>query len=753
MNPHASEMSSRAFAVMAGLVLQLICAAACGTSSDGSGADSSSDTGKATFELTEVVPAEGTALGGEEVELRGTGFTGASAAPARQSGGEERNGQPGETAAGDAVSGDASRRVEEMAPAGPDGATGWRVFFGEEEGEVLSVSAQAVRVRTPRHLAGLVDVSLEKDGAAVALEQAFRFIPLPLSFVDYTLESLDADPVEGTSALLADVDKDGDLDIVQAVQGGPARLFFNTAAKFKQAPAENLPEESLGNAVGMAALDADRDGDLDIYIAIGAMEPDRLYLNDGTGRFEAAADDLLPAAASEATAAVLAADLDGNGTADLVLASDSGTRLLRNDAKPGNGDVVLADVTAEVLPLASVPATGVAGADVEADGDLDLVITGFDTPCRLYLNDGKGVFKLAAPDALPSDSTPQVFGPAMADFNRDGLPDLFLLSAAGNRVLFNDGAGRFMDMTDLVLGPGDGLQPVTATAVDLDLGGYADVVVGNASAPATLLRNDGSGRLYDYTSKLPGNQDGSTCYRACAGDLDGDGDLDLFMSRSADAPSQLLLSRIPGPQEDPDGDNILSAKDNCPGKYNPGQEDHGPASAPILIESATDASEDLYLDGTVLSSSSDWKVRTAVPLDVAPGPHVLGKRVSGVAGQDRGGNGGGTLLAVLDGQGKVIMHTKAVAAWKATDTAPPPEWLAPDFDDSAFTPLAKVAAYGEEPYLPIEGWQDDTADWIWPKVGGAGPFWVRIKFEVPGGADGIGDACDNCPGLYNPAQG
>ena len=605
--------------------------------------------------------------------------------------------------------------------------------------------------------AGDKDVSPSGDSTAdapaeVADEGRESPEPLPLNYIDYTQENLAAEPVEGTFAVLADVDDDGDLDIFQAVLGGVPRLFLNQGdSRFQPAPADSLPEGNIGHVVSIVSADFDRDGSVDFYLADGAQGADRLFLNDGNGKFSAPGPETLPESGNGPSNGAFAADLDKDGDPDLAVSGANGVRVLRNDSKKG-AETQFNDVTADMLPLASMPGTGIAGGDVDDDGDMDLLLAGFDAPSRLYLNDGNGVFKLAAPDALPQEETTQVFGPQFADFTGDGSLDLVLLSAAGNRVLFNDGTGRFFDQTDLVLGPGDGEMPLNATAVDLDLDGYADLLVGNLGAPLLLFRNDGTGRLYDYTSKIPGNPGSSSCYKACAGDLDKDGDTDLFLSRSAEAPSQLLLAKVPSPQEDPDSDNVLSSKDNCPDKYNPDQQDNGPATTKVVIESATDTSEDLFLDGQLVATANDWHIRTVVELDVAPGPHVLGKKVTGFPGADGIQPGGATLLAVLDGQGKVVMHTKAVPAWKATDVEPPVEWLTPEFDDSAFSPVTQVSTYGTEPYLPIEGWVDGSADWIWPKMGGAGPFWIRIRFEVPGGSDGIGDACDNCPGFYNPAQ-
>lgn len=239
-------------------------------------------------------------------------------------------------------------------------------------------------------------------------------------------------------------------------------------------------------------------------------------------------------------------------------------QLLINDGKGK-----LADETAGRLPT-TFQALGAALGDVDGDRTVDLFLSG-DGESRLYLNDGKGMFRDAAPDAIPKLVDPKGRIPTLGDLDGDGALDVFLASAKASITLLNDGTGRFIDETPFVLGANPGASSV-ATLVDLDRDGRLDAAVANASGSFQILRNDGTGRLFDYSSSMvPSSPQPSDTVSAAAADVDGDGDPDLFVSRNNFARPWLLINWNPKPIVDGDGDGMPDEYDVCPKKADPAQ--------------------------------------------------------------------------------------------------------------------------------------------------------------------------------------
>jgi hypothetical protein len=231
----------------------------------------------------------------------------------------------------------------------------------------------------------------------------------------------------------------------------------------------------------------------------------------------------------------------------------SGGALFRND-----GDGSFTDVTSR----AGVPGRGwgmaATWADHDADGDLDLHVTGFGCS-TLYRNDG-GVFRDVTSEA-GLDDPGFAAGAAWGDADGDGDLDLYVAHyvafrwAEGdaartslqygeevpftlnpsaydpepNKLFVNQGGGRFREAAASMKvddPKGRGLQPVWS---DLDLDGDLDLYVANDVSANALFRNDGGGRFADASSSS-----WSADYRGAmglaVGDYDGDGDPDLFIA-------------------------------------------------------------------------------------------------------------------------------------------------------------------------------------------------------------------------------
>lgn len=340
------------------------------------------------------------------------------------------------------------------------------------------------------------------------------------------------DAAETTAnASIGDLDGDGDPDIVLAKgRHWPLPdlvLLNNGLGDF----AERYPLGTEADRSYTAALaDLDGDNDLDMVVGNDRPDPKRIYFNDGHGRFQPGGTFGRPV---WATRNVTVADLDGDKRPDIIVANRGGpdnlseNLICRND---GQGRFPSCTV------LSADSATTIAAADLDGNGSIDLVVPHRDRgQSYLFLNDGTGRF--AQKQAIgPADAATRAV--ATGDLNGDGLSDLIMGDElrGGAFVYLNQGRGKFSDPVTLSVEQDN----VFAIAVaDLNQDGKLDVVLGNDSTPSMTLMNHGDGRSFAMTRF--GDGDGSV-YGLAIGDLTGDNCPDIVAARS-NARSILYVNR------------------------------------------------------------------------------------------------------------------------------------------------------------------------------------------------------------------
>lgn len=333
---------------------------------------------------------------------------------------------------------------------------------------------------------------------------------------------------------IADLDGDGDMDILIANEHRPNILLINDGeGKFtnesSRIPQINHDSEDIGVA------DFDLDGDPDIIIVSEDDQTNELYLNNGDGTFSDGGDRIPVTGTSNS---VVVFDINLDGAPDVLIGNNGQNNVLINDGKGQFNDETLKrfgkfmDVTQD-LTLA----------DVDRDGDQDLLVANEDAN-RILINDGKGFFEDQSSQRLPYRTTPEETREVdLADIDGDGDLDIlygnvqaFVENAERqNRLLINDGKGFFIDITETHL-PSDENRCFGVAFLDIDDDGDVDIMTGNTNGnrfagmtPFSVYLNDGKGKFTATSGTLPEGVEGRG-FDIDHVDLNGDGIKDLFLS-------------------------------------------------------------------------------------------------------------------------------------------------------------------------------------------------------------------------------
>jgi len=284
-----------------------------------------------------------------------------------------------------------------------------------------------------------------------------------------------------------DYDGDGDQDLFLAINGGS--YFPNDVLARNDGTGSFVDVAAAAGVQGHANLsfqlaaawgDYDEDGDADLFVT-NSPEPYQLFRNDGSGTFTDVAVAAGLTAGGSGGKSVAWADVDGDGWLDLLVTVwGAPNRLFHNQ---GNGTFVDVAATAGVAHGSAASPCGVF-CDYDADGDLDLLSCSVDSvdPTRLFRNEGNLVFTDVTASA---GIAPHRAGAAIwADLDEDGDFDLYLSDVATGSLVGrhyrNQGDGTFSDvgiLSGLRFLIESGVTVRSASVADYDEDGHLDVYV------------------------------------------------------------------------------------------------------------------------------------------------------------------------------------------------------------------------------------------------------------------------------------
>jgi hypothetical protein len=525
------------------------------------------------------------------------------------------------------------------------------------------------------------------------------------------------------SIVTVDLDGDGDLDVVSTTGGWTIAWHENTdgAGTFGS---QNVISTSVTTCRQVYSADLDGDGDPDVLSADSVDDTIAWYenrLNDGINNDFNPTQQVISSAADGAWS-VFAADLDGDGDQDVLSASYDDDTIAWYENRLNDGVNNDFNPTQQVISTTAVEAASVFAGDLDGDGDQDVLSASYgDDTIAWYenrLNDGinNDFNPTQQVISTTADGASSVHA---ADVDGDG--DLDVLSASNtddtiawyeNRL--NDGINNDFNPIEKVISTTADL-PTSVSAADVDGDGDLDVLSSSRIDDKIAWYENTTGTGIFSTEKVI-NAFAVEAKCVTTGDVDGDGDLDVLSSshtdmviawyenlsihRSAIYPQQLTISTIADfPVDiiaaDVDGDGDMDAlaafnNDNLIAWYeniscNPlAFSPHSISSAAMGAQSVDVADMDRDGDLDVLSASqADDKIAWYANngLAVFGAPQVISTAADGASAvftADVDGDGDVDALSASQYDGEIV--------WYESDGAYPPA-----FTDHLISSLAAGA--------------------------------------------------------------
>lgn len=327
------------------------------------------------------------------------------------------------------------------------------------------------------------------------------------------------------SVFAADLDGDGDMDMISA-SGNDDKIawYENTDGLGNFGPQQIISETALG-ATSVFAADIDGDGDVDILAASSLDDTIGWFQNNGQGTF---GPRQIISTIADGANSVYATDADGDGDMDVFSVSAFDDKIAWYENINGQGSFGPQQIISTDFDY---PLDVVAG-DIDGDGDMDILSGGRYNNSRVaWFKNTNGQGNFVFQQELTTDISFSR-GAILADIDGDGDLDIAAVSRIypQDRVIWfenTNGQGNFSNTPNTIALLTNNASPETLYAKDFDNDGDLDIAVGTYYNGLSWFKNNGSG---SFGAQQIIDSDVDDIQAIFPADVDADGDQDLLMA-------------------------------------------------------------------------------------------------------------------------------------------------------------------------------------------------------------------------------
>ncbi len=301
----------------------------------------------------------------------------------------------------------------------------------------------------------------------------------------------------------SDIDGDGDMDALSASRSDNKIAWYENlgGGNFgSTATNQKIIDNNSIEAACVYAADMDGDGDMDVLSA--STGANRIAWHENTAGDGSTWDTVIVSSTLQEPYAVSAADLDGDGDMDIVAAAGTSSEIVWYENDDGFTERTLSTSTSSWNVRSIVPV------DLNSDGTIDIVAGSVSYGTAWYKNTGGGNFGIISNnDIVINGDVVQITSVHAADFDSDGDPDIGVTSYNSPNLTWFEN-GNAWDRKDL---PANADYVYDITSADFDSDGDVDIVTGHYDGISYYQNRGGQFALTTDNASSPGTiEDGGT---------------------------------------------------------------------------------------------------------------------------------------------------------------------------------------------------------------------------------------------------